>query len=100
MKTKEILKIEIESFSGLGKNWDSYNADEISICSIMNAHKVIDSIPEFLDLNMVNVYPMRNGGVQIDIGEFKEIEINGSLVAETTFDLMFNISNRFIYEIL
>ena len=63
MKTKDNLKIKIESFSELEKNWDSYNADEITKQSIITAHKVIDTLPDIIDIQIVDVFPMRNGGV-------------------------------------
>ena len=64
----------------------------------MTAHKVLDSLPEFVDFEAVNVFPMRDGGVQIEIGEFKEIEIFNNRVIESQFDSNFNIINKFIYE--
>ena len=57
MKTKDSLKIVIESFSELEKNWGSYNEDEITIESIMTAHKVIDTLPDIVDIQTVDVFP-------------------------------------------
>ena len=98
MKTKDSLKIVIESFSELEKNWGSYNEDEITIQSIMTAHKVIDALPEIVDIQTVDVFPMRDGGVQIEIGEFKEIEIFNYNVTEIQFDSNLNVINKYVYE--
>lgn len=99
MKTKDSLKIVIESFSELEKNWGSYNEDEITIASIMTAHKVIDGLPDIVDIQTVDVFPMRDGGVQIEIGEFKEIEIFNYTVTEIQFDSNLNVINKYVYEL-
>ena len=99
MKTKDSLKIVIESFSELEKNWGSYNEDEITIQSIMTAHKVLDALPEIVDIQTVDVFPMRDGGVQIEIGEFKEIEIFNYTVTEIQFDSNLNVINKYVYEL-
>jgi len=98
MKTKDSLKIVIESFSELEKNWGSYNEDEITIESIMTAHKVLDALPDVVDIQTVDVFPMRDGGVQIEIGEFKEIEIFNYNVTEIQFDSNLNVINKYVYE--
>jgi hypothetical protein len=97
MKTKDDLKIQVESFSELKENWGSYNEDTIIVQSIMTAHKIIDCLPSFLDLDTVDVFPMRDGGIQIDIGEFKEIEIFNYNVVELNFDSSGNIKNKYCY---
>jgi len=99
MKTKDSLKIVIESFSELEKNWGSYNEDEITIESIMTAHKVLDALPDVVDIQTVDVFPMRDGGVQIEIGEFKEIEIFNYNVTEIQFDSNLNVINKYVYEL-
>jgi len=98
MKTKDTLKIAIESFSELEKNWGSYNEYEITIKSITTAHKVIDTLPDIVIQN-VDVFPMRDGGVQIEIGNFKEIEIFNNTVTEIQFDINLNVINIYIYEL-
>ena len=99
MKTKDSLKIVIESFSELEKNWGSYNEDEITIESIMTAHKVLDALPDVVDIQTVDVFPMRDGGVQIEIGEFKEIEIFNYNVTEIQFDSNLNVISKYVYEL-
>lgn len=42
---------------------------------------------------------MRNGGIQIDIGEFKEIEIFNNNVKEIQFDSEGNILSQKEYQI-
>ena len=98
MKTKDSLKIIIESFSELEKNWGGYNEDEITIKSIMTAHKVIDTLPDIVDMQTIDIFPMRDGGIQIEIGEFKEIEILNYTVTEIQFDNNYNIINKYVYE--
>ena len=99
MKTKDNLKVKISGFSELKKDWDSYDADEITIQVIMTAHKVIDSLPPIVDIQSVDVFPMRDGGVQIEIGDLKEIEVLNYTVTEIQFDSNANIINKYVYEL-
>lgn len=94
---KEALKIKVESFSGLRKNWGGYNEDEVAITSIITAHKVIDSLPN--TACDVNVFPMRDGGIQIEVGDFHEIEIIGRSVTQINYNRNHNIINKYIYEL-
>lgn len=98
MKTKETLKQQIDSFSKLKKDWDSYDGDEITPQSIETAKKVLDTLPEFLDMQTINVSPMRDGGVQIDVGESKEIEVLNNTVTEIQYDLTGEIINKYVYQ--
>jgi hypothetical protein len=86
----EELNIKIESFSELQDNWDSYDADKITKQSIITAHVFLDSIHKKFDINIVSVFPMRNGGIQFDIGD-KEIEILNNEIKEFYFDSENNI---------
>jgi hypothetical protein len=88
------LKIRIESFSELEKNWDGYDADEITIQSIAVANSVLDSISKTNDINNIAVFPMRDGGIQFEIGDFKEIEIFNYEIKEIEFDSEYNITNE------
>lgn len=99
LKTADELRIKIESFSGLKKNWDSYDADEISVKSIMTAHKVLDGILAVIDASIIDVFPMRDGGIQIDVGDFKEIEVLDYGVKEIQFDSNGNIISKYFYTI-
>lgn len=99
MKTKESLKIQVESFSELKKGWNGDNEEEVTVQSIMTAHKVIDGLPDNVDIQSVDVFPMRDGGVQIDVGEYKEIEVFDYTVTEIQYDNNFNIINRYVYEL-
>jgi len=92
--------MNITAFSELKENWGSYNEKEITPQSIITAHKVLDTLVNSVDLQTVEVFPMRNGGVQIDIGEFKEIEILNYSVTEIKFDADYNIINKNIYDVL
>ena len=92
------FKLKLMAFSKLKQNWDSYNADEISLNSIITAHKILN-ILSYLDTDEIHVFPMRNGGIQIDIGEFKEIEIFNNNVKEIQFDSEGNILSQKEYQI-
>jgi hypothetical protein len=87
----EELKLRIESFSELRKNWDPYDADEITPQSIITSCNVLDLISKTYDINEIYVYPMRNGGIQFEIGDYIEIQILNSDVTEFKFDSDFNI---------
>lgn len=95
----EQLKIKIESFSELKKNWGSYNEDEITMQSIMTAIKYIDTIPNVFN-QIINVHPMRDGGVQINIGEFVEVEIMDNNIKEIFYDKNLNIQKTNTYILL
>ena len=95
----EELKIKIESFSELKKNWGSYNEDEITMQSIMTAIKYIDTIPNVLN-QVIDVYPMRDGGVQIDIGLLIEVEIMDNNIREIFYDHFYNIQKTNTYILL
>lgn len=95
----EQLKIKIESFSELKKNWGSYNEDEITMQSIMTAIKYIDTIPNVFN-PIINVHPMRDGGVQINIGEFVEVEIMDNNIKEIFYDKNLNIQKTNTYILL
>jgi hypothetical protein len=103
MKNRDTLKHKIESFSKLEKNWGSYNEEQITGESIITANKVLDALPDIIDIQKVHVFPMRDGGVQIQIGEYKEIEIFNYTVTEIEFDINLNIEhlivNKYVYEL-
>ena len=99
MKNRDTLKLNIESFSKLEKNWGSYNEDQITVESIITASKVLDVLSDNIDIQKVHVFPMRDGGVQVQIGEYKEIEIFNYTVTEIEFDINLNIINKYVYEL-
>ena len=99
MKNRDTLKLRIESFSELEKNWGSYNEEQITSESIITANKVLDALPDIIDIQKVHVFPMRGGGVQIQIGEYKEIEIFNYTVTEIEFDINLNVINKYVYEL-
>ena len=88
------LKIRIESFSKLKEDWDSYGAGEISIPSIMTAHKVLDKLSEMNEKETIGVFPMDDGGVRIELGDLKEIEVDGYIITEINFYENYNIRNK------
>lgn len=90
----EGLKIRIESFSELEKNWDGYDANEITIQSIAVANSVLDSISKTTDINIISVFPMRDGGIQFEIGDYKEIEIFNYEVTEIEFNSEYDVINE------
>lgn len=94
----EELKSRIESFSDLEGGWDSYDAEEITEQSIMTALRVLDTISEEVDVDSVGVFPTRDGGVQFEIGDFREIEVLDDEVTEYEFDSDFNLVNSKIWK--
>lgn len=87
--TLEELEIRIKSFSDLKDNWDGYGADKITEQSILVAISLLDSLSKTND--KILVYPMRNGGIQFEIGDYKEIEILNNDITELFFDSELNI---------
>ncbi len=83
----EELEIRIKSFSDLKDNWDGYGADKITEQSILVAISLLDSLSN----DKILVYPMRNGGIQFEIGDYKEIEIFNNDITELFFDSELNI---------
>jgi hypothetical protein len=89
-KLKE-LKSKIEGFAYLQQNWDSYNADAISMIAIDVAKEILNYFHnnEFLTNGIaVHVFPMRDGGIQFEFdGEniCAELEINPN--GDSTFIL-------------
>lgn len=90
MKIKK-LRIKIESFLKLKKNWDGYGAEEITPISIAVACSVLDKLSTTTDINLVSVFPLVNGGIQLEVGDLKEIEIFNYEVTEIEFDSKYNI---------
>ncbi len=85
------LSDTINGFSKLQPNWDSYNAKAISKNTIAKAIETLNHIySKGLLSNRieVNVFPMRDGGIQFEFdGDYNcsELEINQS--CELTFFL-------------
>jgi len=81
----------IYGFSNLKKNWDSYDADVISINAIETAIETLNHLNSKGKLAndiSVNVFPMRDGGIQFEFdGEniCAELEINHN--GDSTFIL-------------
>ena len=93
---KTELHNKIDTFSQLEYNWDSYGSLPITSQSILTAHNVLDGIIQTMFLidgeylNETGVYPMRDGGIQFEIGDYKEIEILDNDVREFLYDDDFN----------
>ena len=95
METKEQLKEKISSFSELEYGWDSYNAEKITKKSIFTAIKLIETL--FSDAGqetIISVFPMRNGGIQFEIGEYREIEILEHDIDEIEYDSEYNVIRK------
>lgn len=77
----------IRSFSELKSNWDSYQANQISENAITVAIKVLSHLnrPGNLPIGIeVNVFPMRDGGIQFDFDSSNltaelEIDVDGNM---------------------
>ena len=69
----------IDSFAKLPQNWDTYNADVITPKSIAKAKQIVTKLHDIdIDISIEGVFPMRDGGVQIELhlsGYDIEIEI-------------------------
>ena len=65
----------------------------------MTAIKYIDTIPNVLN-QVIDVYPMRDGGVQIDIGLLIEVEIMDNNIREIFYDHFYNIQKTNTYILL
>lgn len=76
------LSNKISAFVNLQKNWDSYDADVISITAIDVAIETLNHLHSKGILSKginISVFPMRDGGIQYEFdGEFicAELEIN------------------------
>jgi len=83
------LKDRINGFKSLKANWDSYNAEPISKYAIYAAIDLLSSLNKkgYLSFDSginVNIFPMRDGGIQFDIDNLDfsieiEIDIKGDL---------------------
>jgi hypothetical protein len=82
-KHNELLTT-VNSLSKLQPNWDSYSAEAISKTAIGIAHQVLqflDSKDYIFDEFEINVFPMRDGGIQYEFDNNQvsdELEINPS----------------------
>lgn len=96
-ETIEELRRKLESLLGLEKNWGSYDEEEITLQSICTAHKVLDRI--YNKANWILITPMRDGGIQFDLGHYKEYEIYNYEVKEMDYDNELNLINVKFYTI-
>jgi len=87
----------IEEFKNLDSNWDTYNADKISPDSITNARQIVKI---FGTNNIIFdcAFPMRDGGVQLEINS-KDFNIEIEVNPDTEIKLLvFNKVNNLILE--
>lgn len=82
----DILKLTICNYSNLEKNWDSYNAKEITQTSIVTASNILESLLGKTNMFTIVVNPMRDGGVQIEIDNTTEIEILNYTITTITYN--------------
>lgn len=94
-KNKELCNTLL-SFRELEYNWDSYGGEKIDGLSVNIASLYLRNM---LDLTIKNarVFPMRDGGVQFEIGDNLEVEINGLQITETLFDDDCNVLTEYKY---
>lgn len=95
--TIDELKIRIESFSELEKNWDSCGAEEIHIQSIVNASELLDHLVKTVDQHTICAFPMRDGGVQLEIGNYWEIEVFKHTITDIKYDKNYDMENGHVY---
>jgi hypothetical protein len=93
----ELLKNEIVKLKFLPHNWDSYNAESISI----NAINLATDLVELLELNniLINLCtPLRDGGVQLE-KSFIENDVEIEIHPDRTITLLiFDKEANFIEE--
>lgn len=83
------LKEIIKGYSSLQRNWDSYDADPISKTAINLAFEVLNELEKddiFSSVISINVFPMRNGGVQF---EFDAENISAELEIDSEGGMQF-----------
>lgn len=68
---RNFLISKIDGFRNLKENFDSYNSDKISNKSIETSIRVVN---ELNDVELISVFPMRDGGIQFEISRFTDIE--------------------------
>lgn len=94
MKQDELIH-ELEKYRTLDYNWDTYNAEPIKKQSIDASIKAVKNILMNLntDLHLIDVFPTKNGFVQIDIDTYYnylydyEIEVyNNAQIVVNLFD--------------
>ena len=83
----------IDSFAKLLQNWDTYNADVITPKSIAKAKEIVTKLYD-TGISIDGVFPMRNGGVQIELHiEKRDIEIE---IKDDTANLLFFIADSLL----
>ena len=93
---------KLESFLALPDDWDSYGAPPVQPAAVQRAVELLQD-PTFVQLlSIVNprvaVFPLRNGGVQLDLnGGKKPLEIEISDSGDTEF-AFFSPSNEIVWE--
>jgi len=97
MKNIKPLINRLNEFADLEYNWNSYNSETISKISIDIAINIVNIFIVYMDENVqINVFPMNDGGIQFEIDNYIEIEIdiNGKLKI-ILFDIDSNIIKEF-----
>lgn len=92
---------KISSLNRLKPDWDSYGADKISMTAIDRAHETLRELFNqdfFSEEIMVNVFPMRDGGIQFEFDDDRlsaELEINPE--GDTTY-ILYNKDGNILYK--
>jgi hypothetical protein len=91
----------VEGFAVLQPNWDTYNADKISAQSIV-VSKVLLADLHKKNIPIEGVFPMRNGGVQIEFLKEKqevELEILDDAINFLVYENSFLLENKSFYNL-
>lgn len=91
---RDVLKLIICNYSNLEKNWDSYDAEEITETSIVTASNILDSLLGKTNMFTIVINPMRDGGVQIEINDTTKIEILNDTVTTIAYNNRADIINK------
>jgi hypothetical protein len=78
----------VDGFTALQQNWDTYNADKISAQSIVVSKELLADLYK-KNIPIEGVFPMRNGGVQIEFSKEKQ---------EIELEILDDVINFLVYE--
>lgn len=89
----------IDSFAALKPNWDTYNADAITPKSIVIAKELVTDLYK-KNIPIEGVFPMRNGGVQIEFSKQTmeiELEILDEMMQYLVYENSILLENKSLY---
>lgn len=90
------MRKQIDSYSKLEDGWDGYGSDRISKTSITVAKYILETIYANWDSTdkRISIFPMPNGGIQLDIGDLIELEIYDFNVKELVWNEEYSLIKK------